>query len=94
MIQGNPNQVQPGQDAGLDIEGQIREGVIAFTQSQDPAIAVEVVLMLAETMGIAPDVNAQPGQAGIPPLDGGVPSARNGGKFARFKIGGRIVGRK
>jgi len=95
---GTPAPEQGAPSGGLDIEGQIRDGVTAFMQSQDPAIAVEVVTMLAESMGIAPEVDPYAEQGGAPaeggspeaPAMGGAPTiARKGAKI--YRIGGKIV---
>lgn len=70
-------------------EAQIAQGVQAFLESQDPQIAVEVVMMLAEQMGMAPGgMPEEPAGAGMPPggdpMGGGMPMARHGGKFGFF----------
>jgi hypothetical protein len=99
MPQGSP---AAAPQEGIDVEGQIRQGVEAFMQSQDPAIAVEVVTMLAEMMGIAPQLDpyAQQAEQMAPapaPAGGGVPMGssgmrfyRKGGVIKRYKKGGKI----
>lgn len=84
-----------GTDQGLDLEKQIQEGVAAYQQSKDPAIAVQVVEMLAEVMGIAPEIDpyaqapAQ-GQAIAPQeqIQPGAEMASHGMKI--YRIGGKI----
>jgi hypothetical protein len=60
-------------------------------QSQDPQIAVEVVMMLAEAMGISGAPAGAEGQAAPAPAPagpgGGMPAARHGGKFGFFDQG-------
>ncbi len=76
----------------MDIEGQIKDGVIAFMQSQDPAIAVEVVKMLAEMMGVAPELDpySDRSQAATPAQGQQAPMARNGLRFRMYAKGGKI----
>lgn len=82
-----------GPGAGLDIDGQIRSGVEAFQQSQDPAIAVEVVNMLAEVMGIAPAFDPYAEDQSVPAASAGaVPMANTGMRF--YKRGGKFVVKK
>lgn len=105
MTQNMPSQppapeFDGGEQPGGNIEAQIKEGVQAFMQSQDPAIAVEVVKMLAQEMGIAPEVDPygdesqqapQPMQPQGPSGAGGgqeMPMGRMGMKI--FKKGGKI----
>lgn len=85
-LAGQAPPAEEGQPAG-DIEAMLAEGVQAFMESQDPQIAVQVVMMLAETMGITG------GQGGgenpsspqpAPNAQQGVPMAKNGGKFGWF----------
>lgn len=72
---------------GGDIQAQIQQGVQAFMESQDPAIAVEVVKLLASQMGMAPEV--QPFEEAAPaPAKGaeqGVPLFKKGGSIAPKK---------
>ncbi len=82
-----------GPDSGLDVDKQIQEGIAAFMQSQDPAIAVQVCTMLAEVMGIAPNVDPYgqgqaPAATSVQPEAGAQPMARSGMKL--YRIGGRI----
>jgi len=65
-----------------DMEAMIAEGVQAYMESQDPEIAHEVMMMLAEAMGLgggmkqgAPAEQAAPAE---------MPMAKNGGKFGWF----------
>lgn len=95
---GGPMPAQQPQDQGLDVEGQIRAGVEAFMQSQDPAIAVEVVNMLGQMMGIAPEIDPYANQQQAPiqqdqpqqaqPDAGQIPMARNGMRI--YRRGGKI----
>jgi hypothetical protein len=98
MLPGQPNpaaQAAPA-EGGLDIEGQIRDGVSAFMQSQDPAIAVEVVTMLAEMLGIAPNIDPFQDQAAMPGQSAGTAAPMGDPMMAKrgmkiYRIGGRIV---
>lgn len=81
----------PEEEAGTT-EAIIAEGVQAFMESQDPQIAVEVVMMLAEQMGLtqgAPAGGAQPAPAAADPM-GGIPMAKHGGKFGFFSDQNRV----
>ncbi len=92
------------QDQGLDIDGQIRAGVEAYKQSGDPAIAVEVVEMLAQMMGIAPEVDPYAGQedfaaqqatpAQAPMASSGMRIYKNGGKIKKYAKGGKPAPKK
>lgn len=74
----------PPEEQGGDIEGMIMEGVQAFMETQDPEIAVQVVMMLAETMGLGGGGEGGP-QAAPDPMQGqGMPMAKHGGKFGFF----------
>ncbi len=94
-----PAQSQVAQDQGLDFEGQLQDGVSAFMESQDPAIAIEVVTMLAQMMGIAPEIDPYQGGEALQNQPAGeypgkqqavtqVPMGRNGMKI--YKAGGKI----
>lgn len=89
-------------NGGSDPEGQIREGVKAFQQSQDPAIAIEVVNMLAQMMGIAPEYDpyaqGQPEQPQPQAQEQAIPQGGNGmrfyakgGKIQKMEVGGEIT---
>lgn len=87
--------IQPGMaqsaDQGVDLEGQIKEGVMAFIQSQDPAIAVEVVNMLAESMGIAPELDPYSQDQSLQaPQPQQVPAGANGMRLRMFRKGGKM----
>jgi hypothetical protein len=77
--------------AGGELEAMIAEGVQAFMESQDPEIAVQVVMMLAESMGLAGG-GGDPMAGGADPMaggggapsGGGMPMAKHGGKFGFF----------
>jgi hypothetical protein len=82
-----------GQDAGAGgIDPQIVQGVQAFMETQDPQIAVEVVMMIAELLGLqqpqqSPEMMAPEGQQqmGMPPMGRRgmrVPSYGKGGKLS------------
>lgn len=79
-------------EEGGDVEAMIAEGVQAFMETQDPEIAVQVVMMLAESMGLAGGQGPQGAPAGGDPMagggapapSGGMPMAKNGGKFGWF----------
>lgn len=97
-MQGATQVQQTTPDAGLDIESQIRDGVAAFMQSQDPAIAVEVVTMIASMMGLAPNVQPYTNQAPTatvaptPPVGApSLPMGQNGMRM--YKRGGKIAAR-
>lgn len=79
-------------DEGQNLDQQISDGVQAFVNSGDPAIAVEVVNMLAQQMGLAPEQDFFSDQAADPmasaPATAGVPAARNGVKI--YRNGGKI----
>jgi hypothetical protein len=77
-------------EGGLDIEGQVREGVEAFMASQDPVIAVEVVTMLAEMLGVAPEIDPF-GQEPQAPMTqtGQVPAGAQGMRF--YRKGGKVA---
>lgn len=79
----------PTEDAGGggEVEAMIAEGVQAFMETQDPQVAVQVVMMLAESMGLSggqqsPDQGGQPAPAPAPA--GSTPMAKHGGKFGWF----------
>ena len=80
------------QEQGGDAEAMIAEGVQAYMESQDPEIAHQVMMMLAEAMGIPSGAPAAPAPGGMPPEGsapapaGGppMPMAKNGGKFGFF----------
>jgi hypothetical protein len=83
-------------DAGIDIESQIHDGVVAFMQSQDPAIAVEVITMIASMMGIAPQVDTFAQQAPAPmasPVGAPVPSQTpmGGNGMRMYRAGGKVL---
>lgn len=85
MPQGDQLDSQEGseeQDAGGDMEAMISEGVQAYMESQDPEIAHQVIMMLAEAMGIAGGQEQAPAPAD--PMAQGTPMAKNGGKFGWF----------
>lgn len=90
--------MDPGMDQGLDLDQQIADGVQAFVNSGDPAIAIEVVQMLAQQMGLAPEADFFGGEqadpmaatagapAGVPAASGGMRIYRNGGKIRVKKL--------
>ena len=82
--------MDPSMDPNIDLEGQVRDGVQAFVQSQDPAIAVEVVNMLAQMMGIAPDIDPFASEAQAPAVEQEVPIARRGMRLRMYRRGGII----
>lgn len=87
-------------DEGMDLDAQVKSGLEAFVQSQDPAIAVEVCNMLAQMYGIAPEVDPYAGMdAGMGAPQEQVPTAaqgariyKNGGKIRKFAPGGIASG--
>jgi hypothetical protein len=90
---GNVNEMMPqdpmaaGAGAPPPAEGQggsdpLMEGVQAFMQTQDPQIAVQVVMMLAEQMGLGGGGQAPAPSGGQPPM----PMGRNGMTISRPKL--------
>jgi hypothetical protein len=87
----------PQMDSAPDFDQQISDGVQAFVNSGDPAIAVEVCNMLAQQMGLAPeqdffgDQGADPNaaataQPSVEAARGGTRIYRKGGKIAVKKL--------
>ena len=63
----------------------LAEGVQAFMETQDPQIAVQVVMMLAEQMGLGggqPPAGPPAGGGGAPPM----PMGRNGMSVPRPRL--------
>lgn len=84
MSAGMQPGMDPSMDPNIDLEGQVRDGVQAFVQSQDPAIAVEVVNMLAQMMGIAPEIDPFASDAQAPAVEQEIPMARRGMRMYRY----------
>jgi hypothetical protein len=80
---------QEGGGEGGDMEAMLAEGVQAFMETQDPEIAVQVVMMLAEAMGLSEGAGAPP--AGPPQETTSAPMAKNGGKFGWFGSEGNLT---
>ncbi len=81
---GNAQDLMPQDPAAQGGDGgggdPIMAGVQAFMETQDPQIAVEVVIMLAEQMGLSAPAPAPGGGGGMggapmgaPPMGGGAP---------------------